>query len=139
MSLLGPPDLSSTVSRFAFPVTRYRFGASTTNALGYRSPGAVTETAITAHVSPPGAGITSEMLPQGAVLNDSRLAWTTTECRVASTETGSRGDEIGFAGERYKVVGVRPYRKGADGSASHFELLLLRVDRADPSPLPTDP
>ena len=137
MGLLGPPDLSGTVDRFAWPVTRHRYAASTTNADGYRVPGATASASITAHVTMP-SGQQIQRLPEGIEPGDARIAYTSADLRVADPVTGARGDEIDVFGERYQVAAIRPYRAGASGAASYIEATLVRVRRTDPDPLPTE-
>ena len=135
--MLGPPDMSSTVDRFGWTVTRYRIGASTTDANGYRTAGAEVSASITMHVTLP-SGQQVTRLPEGIEPGDARIGYTSADLRVADPVTGARGDEIEAFGERYSVARIEPYRSGAAGSASYIAATLVRVRRTDPDPLPTE-
>lgn len=137
MSLLGPPDLSGTVDRFSWSVTRRRYAASTTDSQGYRIAGSVTTAAITMHVTMP-SGQQIQRIPEGIEPGDARIGYTSADLRVADPDTGARGDEVDVFGERFQVAAIQPYRAGSTGAASYIAATLVRVRRDDPDPLPKE-
>jgi carbohydrate-binding DOMON domain-containing protein len=122
----GPPDLSSTARRFAFPIQRIRYGTSTVNADGYTVRGSTTASSILAHVYP-APGEVLERLPEGYEGRDVVMG-TTIEELTLGTET-TRADVIVYSGKQYEVFQVSPRATGRNGTRTWREFMAAEVQR----------
>lgn len=115
---LGPPDLSSTVRRFSTPGTRRRFDPSTTNADGYRAPGAATDTTGLGHTFPAsGDTLTRFELQDTAGLYE---VHTELELLTAKRSPSSAPDQwvVSIRGvvKTFQVVAAGPWLEGPAGA-----------------------
>jgi hypothetical protein len=122
----GPPDLSSTARRFAFPINRIRYGASTVNADGYTAQGSTTTVTIMAHVWP-ADGKTLERLPEGYEGRYVIEGTTPEDLQLGTADT--RADVIEYDGVQFEVFRVAPRAVGRQGIRSWRGFMAVEVRR----------
>lgn len=125
---IGPPDLSSTVERFSFPITRRRYGSSTTNADGMRVRGAAVDTEILAHAWDAPADVLANM-PEGQIGTRVIEGHTTSSLRIADEGNDVAADVLIIGGLQYEVIQVTDWRAGPAGATAYYRFLATEVDR----------
>ena len=125
---LGPPNLSSTVARFAFPVTKIRYEtASTRNSDGIKVPPVPVESPSRAHVFDAPAA-TIERLGLGQ--ERSRVVeghspdpdWRT------APKGGPKADRIRTDTETFEIFHVQRWNEGPIGKRSWVVLVAIKVE-----------
>jgi len=125
---LGPPNLSSTVARFAVPVTKRRFPvASTRNAEGYKVPPAAVDTPSRAHVfDAPAATIERFKLGQErrrvVEAHSPDPDWRT------AVKGGPKADRIVTDTEQFEVFHVARWNEGPVGKRSWVVIVAIKVE-----------
>lgn len=122
----GPPDMGPIVDRFGVPVTFTNYGVSTKDANNYKTPGAKTTVSGKAHIYPLD-GKKMQDLPEGQRSGELWAGGTITEV-FATTEGGSRGTEVGWAGRVLEVIKIQQYT-GEDGTGGYYEFAARTVTR----------
>jgi hypothetical protein len=125
---IGPPNLASTVARFAFPVTRIRYDAAAEDDSGLVTRGDGTSSTIEAHVhDAPAKAI--ERLPEGHSSGRVVQGYTTDDVRTADSDTGTPADDVVFEGTTFEVALVTEWSSGPVGSRTWREFLAQEVTR----------
>lgn len=101
----GPPNTGSTVVRFALPVTRRRYGASTTNDDGLREYGEAVEVTINAHTWDAPAEVVA-LLPVGLQTSRTIVGHTVDEVLAGDPVTDTPPDHLVVQGEVFEVRSV---------------------------------
>jgi hypothetical protein len=127
---LGPPNLASTQRRFSFPITRTRYGVTTTNSDGLAVRGAAVTTTILAHVWDAPADVVA-LLPEGAERGRVVEGHTTDVggIRIDDNETQLPADLLGYDGTSFRVIEVTRRSSGPAGVVTIWRFLAEEVDR----------
>lgn len=125
---LGPPNLSSTVQRFAVPVVRRRFPTpSVRNAEGYKKEPAFVDTPNRAHYFDAPAAIIERL---GLGQERSRIVeahspdpdWRT------ATKGGPKADRLVADGEQFELFHVQRWNEGPTGTRSWVLMIAIKVE-----------
>lgn len=124
---LGPPNMASTVNRFATPVVRRRFAATTTNSDGKPVRGAETTTPFRAHVWDAPADVLA-LLPEGGERGHVIQGTTTLELRVDDSATGLPSDVITYRLRPHRVIQATTRTTGPAGTPTVWEFLAEEIE-----------
>lgn len=125
---IGPPNLASTVGRFAFPVTRIRYAAPTEDASGLVTRGAGVSTTIQAHVHDAPAKVI-QTLPEGHTSGRVVQGYTPDDVRTADSDTETPADDVVYASTTFMVVRVGEWASGPAGTRTWREFVAVEVSR----------
>lgn len=130
---LGPPDMSATVRRFSYPVTRWRYpSAPTVNAQGYAVQAYPTSSQITAHIHP-APGKVLQQLPEGHTGKAAVVIYTADEVQIGSEETQVRGDLVEHDGRVWEVIQRGQWTGKSAGASTYLAFVAVEVfDRLAP-------
>lgn len=125
---IGPPNMASTVERFAFPVDRYRYVEATTDSHGLSVTPAPDVETITAHLYP-APGEVVDRLPEGQRDRATIAGSVSGDVRAANYDAGVRGDLLRYDGRLWEVVQVGPYSSGSLGARTWRTIVAQYIDR----------
>jgi hypothetical protein len=128
---IGPPNLASTVSRFSFPISRTRYGPTTTDlATGLPVRGAAVTTTILAHVWDAPADVIA-LLPEGGERGRVVEGHTVDVLGVLGddNDTVQAADLLGYDGDTFRVIQVTRRSTGPTGAITIWRFLAEAVNR----------
>lgn len=126
--LIGPPDLSSTVERFSFPIVVRDYAADTATDEFLIAAGSTTDNATIGHVFPAkGADIARlELQSPGAVVE---VHTPYKDMRVAVQGSQLRGSVVVWNGREYEVQALGDWWSGPDGQSGYQQAWAQEVTR----------
>ena len=131
---LGPPDLSTTASRFAFLATRRRYTQPTVTGEGLPQDAAPTDSAVLVH-SWPASPETVERLLEGVEGRDTiegtavAVPGGAADFVLGDRATGRRADSLVLDALEYEVVSTNPRRVTEAGVVTWSTFVAAQVRR----------